>query len=131
MTRLLLPHIRVRGGPKAPSEVRSHLDRELAGEVDEQQLAEVQLLATEVVSNSVRHGRVDSDGWVSTAVSVGDRGVRVEIRDSSLHGEPVPRMPDYEGDGGGFGLLLLDQIATDWGVRRDDGLCVWFELAAG
>jgi anti-sigma regulatory factor (Ser/Thr protein kinase) len=130
VNQVLFPDIRVRGGPRAASEVRCHLDRELAGELDEGQLAQLRLLATEVVSNSVRHGGVDSEGWVSTAIAL-DRGtVRVEIRDSSVRGEPAPRTPDYDGGGGGFGLLLLEQIASAWGVHRDGGLCVWFELAA-
>jgi anti-sigma regulatory factor (Ser/Thr protein kinase) len=129
MNQLLLPDIRVKGGPFAPAEVRSHLERELADELEQERLAEVRLLATELVSNSVRHGGVGSDGWVTAGVALDSEKVRVEIRDSSLHGKPVPRSPDYEGDGGGFGLLLLDQIASAWGVERDRGLCVWFELA--
>ena len=129
MNQLLLPDIRVKGGPLAASEVRSHLERELADELEQERLGELRLLATEVVSNSVRHGGVDGDGWVTAGVALDAEKVRVEIRDSSIEGEPVPRSPDYEGDGGGFGLLLLDQIASAWGVERDRGLCVWFELA--
>jgi anti-sigma regulatory factor (Ser/Thr protein kinase) len=125
---LLHPDIRVPGGPEAPALDRSQLERELSDDLDEEHLAELRLLTTEVVSNSVRHGGVDTDGWVSTVVCFMDGRVRVEVRDSSGSGEPRPRDPDYE-DGGGFGLFLLDQIAARWGVQRDAGLCVWFELA--
>jgi anti-sigma regulatory factor (Ser/Thr protein kinase) len=123
----LIPEIRVPGGPEAPAQLRSRLERQLADELDAERLADLRLLATEVVSNSVRHGRVDADGWVSAAVSDADGALRVEVRDSSLQGQPEVRAPDYE-DGGGFGLFLLDQIASRWGVERDPHLCVWFEL---
>jgi anti-sigma regulatory factor (Ser/Thr protein kinase) len=123
----LISEIRVPGGPKAPAQVRSRLERQLGDEVGEERLSDLRLLTTEVVSNSVRHGRVGPDGWVSAAVSHAGGSLRVEVRDSSVGGRPEPRQPDYE-EGGGFGLFLLDQIASAWGVERDPHLCVWFEL---
>jgi anti-sigma regulatory factor (Ser/Thr protein kinase) len=109
--------------------MRALLDRELTGELPDARLADVRLLTTEVVTNSVRHGQVDDDGWISSTVAVDDDRVRVEVRDSGdVLGVPEQRAPDYE-DGGGFGLFLLDQVATSWGVEQDAGLCVWFELA--
>jgi anti-sigma regulatory factor (Ser/Thr protein kinase) len=108
--------------------MRSRLDRELAGELADERLAELRLLATEVVSNCVRHGRVGADGWVSSTVSLTCDRVRLEVRDSGMvRGRPRRRMPDYE-DGGGFGLFLLDELAASWGVENGSGLCVWFEL---
>jgi anti-sigma regulatory factor (Ser/Thr protein kinase) len=109
--------------------MRSRLERELAGEIPEERLAEVRLLTTEVVSNSVRHAAVGSDGWVSSTVSLTSERVRVEVRDSGAP-SAIPRLrtPDYA-DGGGFGLFLVDQLAAGWGVEQEPGLCVWFELA--
>jgi anti-sigma regulatory factor (Ser/Thr protein kinase) len=122
------PDIRVPGGPKAPSLMRSRLERELGHELAEERLGDLRLLTTEVVSNSVRHGRVGPEGWVSSRVFVASDRLRVEVRDSSVpRGLPEQRTPDYE-DGGGFGLFLLDQVAASWGVEQDPGLCVWFEL---
>jgi anti-sigma regulatory factor (Ser/Thr protein kinase) len=126
---LSIPDMRVPGGPQAPARMRSLLDDELTGELSEERLAELRLLTTEVVSNSVRHGPVGPDGWVSCTASVGDDCLRVEIRDSSLSaGVPRQREPDYL-DGGGFGLFLVDQVAASWGVEQDSGTCVWFELS--
>ena len=128
MNALSIPDIRVAGGPKAPSHMRSRLERTLGDELAGERLAELRLLTTEVVSNSVRHGRVGPDGWVSSTISVTEDRVRVEVRDSSVpRGMPRQRTPDYE-DGGGFGLFLLDQVAARWGVQTEAGLCVWFEL---
>ena len=45
--------------------------------------------------------------------------LRVEVRD-----------PGTNGDSGGFGLQLVDKIATRWGVNRTGGTHVWFEVDA-
>jgi hypothetical protein len=29
---------------------------------------------------------------------------------------------------GGYGLVLLDSLASHWGVERGERFCVWFEL---
>src|SRR6059058_244981 len=128
MTALSLRDIRVPGGPKAPSEMRARLGSQLAGELADERLAEVRLLTTEVVTNCVLHGRVGAEGWISSSISISGDRVRVEVRDSGvIMGLPEQREPDYV-DGGGFGLFLLDQVAESWGVERESGLCVWFEL---
>ena len=31
-------------------------------------------------------------------------------------------------DSDGFGLRLVDKLATRWGVERGDGTVVWFEV---
>jgi len=41
---------------------------------------------------------------------------------------PIPRDPDHHQ--GGYGLYLVEKQATDWGVHRQDGTCVWFEMAS-
>ena len=44
-------------------------------------------------------------------------------------GVVAPREPDRE-NGGGFGLHLVDKLATRWGVNRTGGTHVWFEVDA-
>ena len=34
-----------------------------------------------------------------------------------------------DGQAGGFGLELVEQLAARWGVSHEAGTCVWFELA--
>ncbi|WP_233223484.1 ATP-binding protein [Amycolatopsis sp. CA-128772] len=49
-------------------------------------------------------------------VAVADRGI----------GEPLQRVPDRRG---GRGLLLVDAVGAEWGVRRhDDGKLIWGRL---
>jgi anti-sigma regulatory factor (Ser/Thr protein kinase) len=108
-------------------EARAAVAAEIGDRVGEDELRDVHLLLSEVVNNSVIHGKVDEDGWIGIGVSLGDSCVRVEVRDSGEQGDPVPRDPDYD-DGGGFGLFLVDAMASRWGIEREPGLTVWFEL---
>jgi anti-sigma regulatory factor (Ser/Thr protein kinase) len=81
---------------------------------------DVELLVSELVSNAVRHGEAP----VSLDVRREDDVLRVEVQDAGTG--PGPRM--RPGDrGGGFGLRLVDRVATRWGVERGSTR-VWFEL---
>lgn len=124
---LELSEIRVPGGPQAPSQVRSAIERELGGELDGEQLASLRLLASEVVTNSVLHGPVGPDQWITASVALRDDHVRFEVRDAGGTSAPEPRAPNYD-EGGGFGLFLVDKLAARWGVERSSDVCVWFEL---
>jgi anti-sigma regulatory factor (Ser/Thr protein kinase) len=119
--------IRVSGGPRASRDARAALTDELAGRLGDDQLRDLHLIVSEIVNNSVLHGRVGEDGWIEIDCSLTTEHLRVEVRDTGLQGIPEPRDPDYE-QGGGFGLFIVDALCTRWGVEHDPGLRVWFEL---
>ncbi|HZC28930.1 MAG TPA: hypothetical protein VE269_04255, partial [Gaiellaceae bacterium] len=55
-----------------------------------------------------------------------------EVCDQGRSGHvPTRRTPRPDAlEPGGLGLLLVDEMADRWGVRRhEDQTCVWFELA--
>lgn len=52
---------------------------------------------------------------------------RVEVRDRGAGF--VPGRLEPQGADGGYGLLLVDRLASRWGVEAADGTAVWFELA--
>lgn len=90
------------------------------------------LLASELVTNSVRHsGSAVPGGAVTVAVTVGEDGVRVEVTDRSGAGTPVllPAAPaDAEAEGS-RGMRLVDTLAATWGYCRGGGFATtWFEL---
>ena len=100
--------------------------RILEGRIGRQTLSDLLLVITELISNSVKFGpgvqidvRIDirDDGSIQGLVVDGGSG-RVAIRDSSFD-EP-----------GGFGLQIVDQLASDWGVRPRTS-DVWFEFSEG
>lgn len=118
--------LRLNPGPAAIPAARRALDG-LDGLVERAVWEDLRLLVTEVVTNGVRHA--SERGPVGVNVSLDDQRVRVEVSDRgrgfSPDDAPMPR-PDGSG---GWGLQLVDRVASRWGVRVDDGTCVWFELA--
>ncbi len=110
----------------APASARRAL-RGLGRYVDDDALSRTELLVSELVTNSVRHGGLDADDPICVVITVGDRMLRAEVADPGAGFDPgaaTPR-PDQTG---GYGLFLLEQLAQRWGVSRDGGTRVWFEL---
>jgi anti-sigma regulatory factor (Ser/Thr protein kinase) len=96
----------------------------LEGSLTQAEFDDLQLLVSEVATNAVRHGR---RGPIRLTVSRSPRSVRVAVTDRGegfAPGQVEPSM--YQGSG--WGLFLVQQLAGDWGVTRDDGTTVWFEL---
>ncbi|MEU2894470.1 ATP-binding protein [Streptomyces sp. NPDC088106] len=88
--------------------------------------AVAELLTSELVTNALVH---TDDGAVLTAV-VGPSGLRVEVRDFVAR-EPRPRAPGADEGTNGRGLVLVQSLADEWGVRKHDvGKSVWFQLEA-
>jgi len=83
------------------------------------------LLTNELVTNSVTHSGSD---WVDVHVVLATGGLRIEVSDEgeqSIH----PRTADADG---GWGLTLVAELATRWGVERHDaGKTIWLELDLG
>ena len=87
----------------------------------------VRLLVTELVTNSVRYA---TGSQVRLRVAGDPQRVRVEVQDDGP-GFTGPRTPDPV-NGGGYGLVLVDELAADWGVNREaDTTTVWFEVPCG
>jgi serine/threonine-protein kinase RsbW len=86
----------------------------------------VELLVSELVTNAVRHGASDPHESILVRAHRTDGAVRVEVCDEgggfAHRGEAPPSMQP-----GGRGLLLVDTLASRWGVRPGHPNCVWFE----
>jgi anti-sigma regulatory factor (Ser/Thr protein kinase) len=111
--------------PVAHSSVsaRATLRTVLGSWADEGIRADAALLLTELVANCVRHARSP----MQIRLTVEHDVLRAEIRDGSAV-TPLPREPDEHG---GRGVLILDALASRWGVLGHPGAgkTVWFELA--
>ncbi|MEN8649510.1 ATP-binding protein [Streptomyces sp. 21So2-11] len=100
--------------------------RGVLGEAGGRGLDDVLLCVSELATNAVRHG-VPVGGAFLLKVGADARCVRVECHDA---GRRLPRVrhPDHD-EQGGRGLLLVDAVASRWGVgERPFGKFVWFEL---
>jgi anti-sigma regulatory factor (Ser/Thr protein kinase) len=118
--------LRVAPGPRAPSEVRKHLTP-LREHLEPEVYERMELLVNELVTNSIRHARLDEKDWVEVRVTASDGSVNVSVIDpgsgfASRPSDPPPESPS------GWGLYLVDQIADRWGVTRNGNTLVWFEL---
>ena len=92
-----------------------------AGEVCD----DAQLVVSELVANVVKHG----DGVIDVRVVMDGPGRRLRIE----VGDPAPGVPRVGTPGpeseGGRGLVMVQRLATAWGVqRREVGKVVWCEL---
>lgn len=117
--------LRLKSDPEAIPAARRALDG-LVGLVERPVWEDLRLLVTELVTNGVRHG--SERGPLAVAVKLGKDKVRVEVSDAGRGFSP-PSAPMPRGDGsGGWGLQLVDRVATSWGVEVEDQTCVWFEL---
>lgn len=87
---------------------------------------DVLLLMTELVTNAVRHAGVGPERSLSVEIRWRPGRVYVEVIDPGTTPFDRPAEPSSQG---GFGLLLVEEIADRWGVDRTaSGTSVWFEL---
>jgi len=120
-------HMKVLARAESAEEVRAVLRGWLAGQVEEQEMGDVELVATELVTNSVRHaGLAARDVLRVRASALGDDVLHIEVEDDGRAGLPRRRVPDAVA--GGIGLNLVEALSLDWGVRRGDHTTVWVEL---
>lgn len=123
-----LAEIALPTGSKTPGAARMVVAHCLTGLVSEKILRDVQLLVSEVVTNSLRHGELSGGDTVLVSVYLAADSVRLEIANRGTAGVVTVRPPDRRSRGGGFGLDLVDRLTASWGVRRDGGTNVWFEM---
>ena len=84
-----------------------------------------ELLTNELVTNAVVHAHTKSYLFIRAAKGL----VRVEVTDPD---DRLPAMAAGDADAmGGRGLVIVDHLASDWGIERaaDGGKTVWFELS--
>jgi anti-sigma regulatory factor (Ser/Thr protein kinase) len=110
---------------ETPALARHELDGWLPESLAESHRGTLKLLVSELVTNSVRHVK-GSTRPVVLAVQIGARAIRVEVHDGGAGFEPGTPTP--RGADGGFGLFLVERMASRWGVDTRDGTRVWFEL---
>lgn len=121
---------------RAPGLARVEVRQAASAMLDEPTLDAAVLLTSELVTNAVIHPR-------ATGVTGATVRLRITCYEDSLRCEISDLGPgfDFAGlvrrvrDTGGRGLLLVDALASRWGMDRADNgdeerFCVWFELDA-
>ena len=91
-------------------------------------LADLLLLVSELVTNSIRHAGLGPRDSVELWVDIDEEVVRVEVHDPGPGFVAMLKRP-HPARGSGWGLHLVDVVADRWGVektRRDT--TAWFEI---
>src|SRR3954447_9924982 len=84
----------------------------------------VDLLATELVANAVRHAGLRPNERIVFAARFIEDHIRVEVAEAGKGFDPEQAI-----HGPGLGLRMLDKLAARWGVDRTGaGTRVWFEV---
>lgn len=89
---------------------------------------DAQLLTSEIVTNVVRHARLDSTDSLGLSVDVSPDRLRVEVADGGPGFDQASLVEPSADAMAGWGLFLVGRLADRWGVARDDPNVVWFEL---
>jgi anti-sigma regulatory factor (Ser/Thr protein kinase) len=111
--------------PARPDAARQARRELLLRGLDDDVSHTVTLLTTELIANAIRHAGMDpgADRIVFFGRLQPDL-VRVEVGDSGPGFDP-----GAAGVVGGFGMRLLDKLASRWGCERSgQGFRVWFEV---
>ncbi len=104
-------------------EAISSLEDELGADV----YANLRLLVTELVTNSVRHAQLGPGDSIRLRVAAEAGVLRVEVGDPGIGFERGTPRPALDGSGG-FGLYIAERLADRWGVDRDgERTRVWLE----
>lgn len=115
---------RVAPAPASVGAVRTLLRDDLAA-LAEPVREDVALVASELICNAIRYGRVLPDGRIAIDWRVGKHGVEIAVTDGGGSTEPAAVEPGPTAIGG-RGLSIVASVAKRWGVdRHSDGVTVW------
>jgi anti-sigma regulatory factor (Ser/Thr protein kinase) len=108
---------------RAPASARRVVES-LSGRVADDLLADVRLLVSELITNSVKYGNKET---VTLKLDVESaHKLHVEVIDEGSGFVPVARSRPVT-QAGGWGLHLVQTLSSRWGVH--EGLThVWFEI---
>jgi anti-sigma regulatory factor (Ser/Thr protein kinase) len=119
---------RFHGGAMAARCARQAVREELKDALPRRRLADVELMVSELATNSVRHSGCGEADELSVEAEVEPDRVRVRMFDPGGGFDAHTPRPPQSGREGGYGLLLLDRLSDRWGVQRDGRFGVWFEV---
>lgn len=90
------------------------------------------LLASEVATNAIRHGRPFPDGTITVAVTWDGVTATVAVTDAGSPASTPHVKPSPGGAGeSGRGLWMVNAMATQWGWTHGPGFATtWFSLAS-
>ena len=114
---------------EAGKRARQALNGWLSAVLGEPGATNARLAATELVTNAVRHSGLKEDESVVMTATQTDRGVHIEVEQSTpAAGAGLIEPSDRGIDAGGFGLRIVEELASGWGVDEGPPGRVWFDM---
>jgi anti-sigma regulatory factor (Ser/Thr protein kinase) len=107
-------------------EARGHVRAALSEHADPDTVDRIELVVSELVTNSIRHGPGEP---ITLRLATTDEGDVVGAVEDRGEGVVEMRQPDLDKLPGGLGLSIVDSLASDWGVYPDT-THVWFRFEA-
>jgi serine/threonine-protein kinase RsbW len=123
--------VQVPSKPASAALVRRRLAAELlSAQLSREVVEDAVLIASELVTNAIRHAAPLPDGKLTVAWDVEGPEVIVKVTDGGGAGRPRVRHPAPE-EVSGRGLSLVEALASRWGVEDTAGATtVWASLIA-
>ena len=119
--------LRLSVAPDAPSAARHAIVDALASIAPKRLVADVSLLASELVTNAVSHAGLEDSHKICVTLRLAGSSVRLEVANPGTGGTVALRNPSVDGLGG-FGLQLVAALSSRWGVERHPSTSVWAEF---
>ena len=85
------------------------------------------MIFSELITNAIRHAGLSRRAKLEVVLEAGERGTCGRVVDPGHGFDPKTIAPGPLHEGG-FGLRIVDRLATRWGVNRNGRTEVWFEL---
>jgi anti-sigma regulatory factor (Ser/Thr protein kinase) len=115
--------------PDAAKLARETLDGWLSDLVGDETASGVRLAASELVENAVRYAGLKADDVIRLSGVATKDVVHIEVEQPTPTVDVKVVAAGERGPlEGGFGLRIVEQIATKWGVRPETPGAVWFEV---
>jgi anti-sigma regulatory factor (Ser/Thr protein kinase) len=130
MKERFLGEIVLPGGPRSVPVARCCV-KEILIAAGHKDVADVQLLVSELVSNAIAHTASQLSGGriVVSIAELGPDMAHIEVIDEGADTVPRPRISEAD-DCTGRGLWLVSQLSAKWGVRTSSPECgaVWVDV---
>jgi len=91
-------------------------------------LGDALLVASELVTNAVVHSGGSPADLLKVTVTLGREDLLISVRDPGRSGRSARTRPRDDSRPHGWGLRIVEQLASRWGSERQQGYRVWAEL---
>jgi len=125
VTNIPSVHVSLPSDGRAAGAARRSL-RALEDYVPDNAIDDMNLLVSELVSNSVKHASLSPGEEIHVDAEPTGGAIRVAVTNPGR--AELTNKVGHRAAESGWGLLILTQIASRWGVSTEGSTSVWFEI---